>query len=549
MVWSADAQARPLRRARVMLNGDALPVGRTAIVDDTGAFAFDGLPSGRYTLTAAKEGYVTAAYGARKPERPGRTVALRNGEIRGIALRLPHGAVITGTVLDPDGEPVSGITVSVLTWRYTIATGERRPVTVGAADTDDRGVYRIYGLAAGEYVVHAVPRVSAVDVQASSDEEINRALAGLRQNSAFRSRPGIAPAPLPLPSVEPRRSVRLAPVFYPGTTVATRAQPIDLGSAEERAAVDFQLEYVPTAAVGGIVSEAASVVLMPSAQSAPWISNVRGTRAGSDGHFTFSGVPPGEYTVLAMASTPMTSWPPGVLKAAQTEVLVNGDDMAGISLALQSGLTVSGRVVFEGVTPPLLTVPGLRLPAPAFMPLGPTTVPLPSVQLHEHNQFTVAGILPGLYRIASSAPGIRTPLAGWWLKSVVVNGRDVLDSEVELRADRDDVLVTFSDRASELGGRVIDGSGEAWVDGFVVVFSTDHATWFFNSRRVAGARPNSEGRYSVRNLPPGEYLVAASDDILAGEWFDPMLLEQLAPRAARIRIGENEKKTYDIIVR
>jgi hypothetical protein len=532
-----------------MLNGDALPVGRTAIVDDAGAFVFDGLPSGRYTLTAAKEGYVTAAYGAKRPERPGGTVVLRAGESRGIALRLQHGAVITGTVLDSDGEPVSGITVSALTWRYMIATGERRPVTVGTADTDDRGVYRIYGLAAGEYVVHAVPRVSAGDAQVASDQEINRALAGLRQNSAFRSRPGIAPAPLPLPPAESRKSVRLASVFYPGTTVATRAKPIDLGPAEERAAVDFQLEYVPTAAVGGIASEAASIVLMPSAQSAPWISNVRGTRAGSDGRFTFSGVPPGEYTLLAMASTPMTSWPPGVLKAAQTEVVVNGDDIAGISLALQSGLTVSGRVVFDGDTPPLLAIPGLRLPVPAFMPLGLTTVPLPSVQLHEQNRFTVAGILPGVYRMASNAAGIRTPLAGWWLKSIMANGRDVLDSAIELRADSDDVIVTFSDRASELGGRVSDGSGEAWIDGFVVVFSVDHAMWFFNSRRIAGARPNSEGRYTVRNLPPGDYLVAASDDILTGEWFDPVLLEQLAPRAARIRIGENEKKTYDIIVR
>jgi hypothetical protein len=183
------------------------------------------------------------------------------------------------------------------------------------------------------------------------------------------------------------------------------------------------------------------------------------------------------------------------------------------------------------------------------MPLGPTTVPLPSVQLHEQNRFTLAGILPGVYRLASNAAGIRTPLAGWWLKSIMVNGRDVLDSPIELRADRDDVIVTFSDRTSELGGRVTDGAGEAWVDGFVIVFSADRAMWFFNSRRVAGARPNSEGRYTVRNLPPGDYLVAAYDDILAGEWFDPMLLAQLAPHAARIRIGENEKKTYDIIVR
>jgi len=73
--------------------------------------------------------------------------------------------------------------------------------------------------------------------------------------------------------------------------------------------------------------------------------------------------------------------------------------------------------------------------------------------------------------------------------------------------------------------------------------------WFFNSRRVAGARPNSEGRYVIRNLPPGEYFAIAYDDIFANEWFDPTLLEQLAPHAARLTIGEYEKKTHDMVAR
>ena len=100
--------------------------------------------------------------------------------------------------------------------------------------------------------------------------------------------------------------------------------------------------------------------------------------------------------------------------------------------------------MFEGDTPPLLTVPGLRLPVPAFMPLGPTTVPLPSVQLHEQNRFTVAGILPGVYRMASNAAGIRTTLAGWWLKSIMVNGRDVLDSPIELHAVPSHLAMEFT---------------------------------------------------------------------------------------------------------
>jgi hypothetical protein len=552
-VRTAESPARPLRRARVMLNGDALPIGRTAIVDDAGVFAFDGLPAGRYTLTATKEGYVTMAFGARRPERPGRSIPLRSGESQTVDMRLPRGAVITGTLTDAAGERAPGITVGALTLRYMAASGERRSVTAATAVTDDRGIYRIFGLAAGEYLVEGVPYMPVNDVQVLSDAEVKRALSSLRESGVFRSKPGIQPAPAALPPAEPRKSVALAPVFYPGTTVSDRARTIELVAGEERAAVDFALDYVPTATVSGLVSEGASITLLPSPQSSISINNVRGTRAGVDGRFTFASIPPGEYIVIARGYPPTarvtSTGPPPLAEAAQTQIVVTGDDIAGVSLLLQPGVTLRGRLVFDGAARPPLDVPVLRLAVPAYMPLGPTMQPMPALELRGDGRFSVAGIVPGSYRVASNAPGLRTPFAGWWLKSITVGGRELLDASIDVREDHDDAVVTFSDRASELSGRVGDARGNAWADGYVVVFSVDRDKWFFNSRRIAGAHPNSEGRYVIRNLPPGEYFVAAYDDILVNEWFDPTLLAQLAPRAARIRLDEYELKTYDIMVR
>lgn len=554
MLRTADVPPRPLRRARVMLNGDALALGRTSIVDDDGTFVFEGLPPGRYTVTASKEGYVTAAYGARRPERPGRSIPLGSGESRSVELRLQRGAVLTGTVLGADGDPAPGISVTALASRYVAATGERRFALAGTAQTDDRGMYRIFGLAAGQYIVQATPRLPVNDVQVISDSELARAVARLRENTntVFRSRPGIQTPSVPLPP-EPRRSVALAPVFYPGTTMALRARMIELGTAEERAAINFQLDYVPTATISGTVSEAAAVSLMPAALSGPASGNVRATRAGVDGRFSFTGITPGEYTVLARVDpaglAPMSSGFPPAVKGAHTEVFVNGDDLAGVSLVLEPGVTISGRVIFEGRTPPPLDLPGVRLPMPAYTRLGPTILPLPPVQLQGGGRFIVAGIMPGAYRIVGNAAGIRTSPAGWWLKSIALGGRELLDAPIELRADEDGAVITFSDRPSELSGRVTDPTGAPWVDGFVVVFSVDRNRWFFQSRRVAGARPNGDGRYMVRNLPPGEYFVLAYDDIMTGEWFDSALLEQLASRATRIRIDEYEKATYDMIAR
>jgi hypothetical protein len=70
VVISADAEPKPLRRARVMLTGSELVAGRTAFTGDDGTFAFDALPAGSYTLAAAKDAYVTMTYGARRPATP-----------------------------------------------------------------------------------------------------------------------------------------------------------------------------------------------------------------------------------------------------------------------------------------------------------------------------------------------------------------------------------------------------------------------------------------------------------------------------------------------
>jgi hypothetical protein len=80
-------------------------------------------------------------------------------------------------------------------------------------------------------------------------------------------------------------------------------------------------------------------------------------------------------------------------------------------------------------------------------------------------------------------------------------------------------------------------------DYFVVVFSKDLSYWKPGSRRIAMARPTSTGAFSVRNLPAGDYLIAALTDVEDGEWFDPTFLAQLVPaaKALTIRAGEVTK--------
>jgi hypothetical protein len=565
VVWSDDAQPKPLRRARVTLGSPELPLGRTAITDDAGAFAFDRLPAGRYTVTAFKDGYVAMSHGAARPERPGVAVTARDGHVQQVTLRLPRGGVITGTLTGPDGQPLPGVTVSAARFRYLAQAGERRLAPAGASSgtTDDRGVYRIFGLPAGDYVVLALDRQSnppGRDLQVISEAEIRRAVAEVRARQSGSQPKPSSPAGAAPGGTGSARAVALAPVFFPGTASPSQATAVTVAKGEERSGVDFQLQYVPTSKIEGTVvgapGPAPAVISIAPADQGSVLQSVefrRGTTVRPDGRFSISGIPPGRYTVTARASVPRapgtaSNTPPAALWAS-TDVAVDGQDVTDVSLTLQRGLTISGRVVFEGSRTPPADLTKLRVNLPfAFTSVG-AVVTLPPVQLDGAGGFTIDGALPVTYRFSNAIQGIRTPIGQWWLKSIAIGGREVLDGLLELRQSSSDAVVTFSDRASELSGLVRDAKGDPAPEYFVIVFGIDRSSWFTNSRRVAGVRPGADGKYAIHNLPPGEYLVAVSNDVEPGEWFDAALLQQLAAGAMRITLGEYEQKAYDVTVR
>ena len=115
----SDAQPpRPVRRAIVTVNSSDRSVGRTVVTDDGGRFLVSGLPSGHYAIAASKRGWVTAPYGAKAIGRPGSALSLTDGQRATVAIRMARGAVITGVVLDQNGQPPSGTSIRVLQYAY-----------------------------------------------------------------------------------------------------------------------------------------------------------------------------------------------------------------------------------------------------------------------------------------------------------------------------------------------------------------------------------------------------------------------------------------------
>jgi hypothetical protein len=97
-----------------------------------------------------------------------------------------------------------------------------------------------------------------------------------------------------------------------------------------------------------------------------------------------------------------------------------------------------------------------------------------------------------------------------------------------------------------LSGLLQDAQGAATSDFTIIVFPTDPQYWLPQARRIQAVRPGTDGRYTVRNLPPGAYALAAVTDVEPGEWYDPDFLQELLGASMRLSLAEGDRKTQDI---
>ncbi len=542
-VVAADT-GRPVRRARVTLSAPELPGGRGALTDTEGRFQFNDLPAGRYSLGVSKSGFVALAYGQRRPLQPGTPLQLNDAQqLRGIEFRLPRGSVIAGQILDEVGDPLAGAAVRVLAYRY--AQGARQLVPAGGGITDDRGHYRVWGLNPGEYYVTAVARNFSVGPGAAGP-------------GGGRGGRGAPPVPVTAnvggtgPAVNPTadggddtEQTGYAPTYYPGVDAVTGARPVTVGLGAEALDINFGVLLVRTSRISGrvVASDGAAVstgnvVLMPEGQ--PTGRQGPGTgfngRIQWDGAFAVANVPPGRYVLRARGD----DW--DVPQFATVPLTVSGGDISDVNVVLTPGATLTGTVTFlrSQMLDPDPTQ--FRVGAPSAD--GVTVGSQQTARVDRAGRFTLQGVAAGLHWIRTQAP------RGWAVKSVVADGRDVTDTPIDLRSGQTlaGLSVTFTDTLSEVSGVVRNAQGAPATEYTVLAFPEDSARWQPQSRFIMTARPDQTGRYQMRGLPPGDYLIVAVDPTEANEWYEPAFLDQQRGHATRLLLAEGDVKSQDVTV-
>jgi len=542
-VVTTDSTPAPVRRARVVLTQSETGFGRSVMTDDDGRFLATALPAGRYTVSATKPGSLRASYGAARPGRPGTSIVLAAAQrVTDLELTMARGGVITGIVTE-GGRPVPGVTARLLQFRYE--SGERVLAPAGAGSgspteiTDDRGEYRFFGLAPGEYVVGIVPD----DPAAGFSRLMSGGTAGY------------------------------APVYYPGTTMATDAAVVTVAAGEETSGVNLSVQRVRTARIEGTIvapehltSQDFRLTIVPEASSplsSTSASNLTVFRRIGivlpDRRFAFGGVTPGRYTIVARAiqraaagtTEQYVSVITGITSMyATAEVVVDGTDIAGIALDMRPGVTVSGRVQLEfptGTTPaPDISKVRVWLrPAPPFdsnIALG-----WPTASANAAGEFTLMGVIPGTYWFSASYGG---DLAnGWSAKTATLNERELLDGTLHVTADEpiSSLAVTVTRATQRITGVLQDATGKAAPGLTVVLFPADRALWRVG-RRIRTARSGQDGRYTINTIPAGEYRLAAVTDLEPSGPSDPSFLESLLATSIAITIRDGERKVHNVRV-
>jgi len=276
----------------------------------------------------------------------------------------------------------------------------------------------------------------------------------------------------------------------------------------------------------------------------------------AQGRFMLIGVPPGRFelsTSRMPGRVPVFIPPPRGAAPAISEVQVQGpdrssgdtlfgqvalsvgsDDVADVELVMRPGARVAGRAEFDGSVP---RPSAARLQQMRFsirpMSSG-QVVPGADTRLDGEGRFETPGQAPGRYLVNVAPPG-----PDWTLASIMSGGINLVAQPLTIgNEDIRGVVVTFTDRVTELAGTVRPAVAGGDMDASVIVFPTDFQKWLAMGMvpgRTATTRPDGTGAFSVRLGLPGEYFVIALPPDVAPD-IDAASLAAWSQQASRVTV-------------
>jgi hypothetical protein len=496
---STTAAARVAGRIVNSLTGDAVakavvilrahdPVHAPSYADETdaqGRFSIPDVEPGEYAIAVERAGFIlesTGAVGA-----PGPTVKVDAGQSRNdLTLRASPLGVITGRILDADGEPARGANVEAL--HYVYVRGKKQLQTVSEVASGDRGDFRLFGLRAGTYYLKATGR------QVAPFELLDNATV----------------------------------TYYPGGADSSRAVRIELRADEQMRGFDIRLQSSGAHSIqfqlppGITVSPSRSYLLNGegSVLAEGWRSGVG---------LGFGNIPPGSYEAFIIGLRADKS--PGY---ARRHVEVADADVDGGTLEFVPGAAVTGTVRLEGNA--IRDLGKLRVHLQSdFRDVTPLN---PNATVHPDGSFTFEAVAPVAYDISIDR------VTGVYLKTVRMGDQPLAQPRIDAAEKLEPLTVVLGADTGELQGIVKNSKGDliarARAD---AIADGGHANRPDFNRSTFS---DEKGQFKITDLPPGQYKIFAWENVPDGAPQDPEFRKPFGDQAVAVTIPPSARVNLNI---
>jgi hypothetical protein len=389
-VTASDGQ--PILNANIIIQSlSGAPVAKPGRPDAEGHFVFDDLAPGAYIVMAMAPGYIDESMALGNPLGWPRHLIGSS-----VNISMIRGGVITGSVTNPKGEPIVGVPV-----RANLTGSQATPTLAfmnggGSSETDDRGVYRIYGLLPGQYTVQAGGQ-GAFGQFGASGFDID------------------------------------VPTFYPSSTRDT-AVPVSVRSGDESSGIDIKYKAVDGHSISGVVlgnidAKAGSgvvTIMLAHATTASVLSVTIAGVADPRRAFSFNGIANGDYDVFASYLID----PNENALIGTKRISVRDGDLTGLELSLAPLGSIAGTITMDPIKPEakcdkrgsqvIETI--LKLPPddPKKVANAMTALFSGLGRMTDSGEFALRNLEAGRYRL-----DIKLPSESWYVRAINLPARAV----------------------------------------------------------------------------------------------------------------------------
>jgi hypothetical protein len=469
-----------------------------ATTDSAGKFRFDHVDPGDYYLTATHASFLDERYKPGIHQGSEGKLHLADGdEMTGIELRMTPQGAVSGKVVDEDGDPIANVIVTAMSVSY--ASGHRKLAPADVAPCNDRGEFRLGKLPPGHYFVSA---------------------------NAMRVNPLEKVPPLPKDGTPETGYVS---TYYPHVTDVSQAAKVEVGAGADLTGFTIQLQKAKVVRIKGQATTAEGAPMKGGEVMLMNPANIGGMQMGmlnSEGRFDLANVQPGTYMLMTMqlggGKPNMTMQP----------IVVPDEGLADVKLGAQPEKAVQGRIVTAGDG---------KVDLQHFIVVlaGDEGVyPMP-VLAHA----TETGIFTA--KVAAASYGLTLPYTppGTYLKSVLLNGRDLSGKPLDFSGGAGDLLVTLGTDGGTVDAAVSLGDKPLF-DATVVLLPADPARRFPEATKEKST--DEAGRVTIKDVPPGDYLVFAWEKAEPGAWFDPDYEKSVEKQATKVTVGPKGKEKVEV---